>query len=73
MCGNLHLGAFVVICRSVCGSNEPAPSIIGTVPHGPSICIWQDSVVYPEQMNQPLWVVGSLNHREAVSLAQDPQ
>lgn len=30
-------------------------------------------MVYPEQMNQPTWVVGQLNHTEAVSLAHCPQ
>lgn len=73
MYGNLHLEAFVVICCSDCGSNEPAPSIVGRLPHRQFICMWQDSTVYPEQVTQPIQVVGKLNHKEAVSLAHDPQ
>lgn len=73
MCANLHLEAFVVICCSDCGSNEPAPSIAWHVPHRQFICIWQDSMVYPEQRNQPLWGLEKKSHREAVSLAHDPQ
>lgn len=73
MCANLRLEAFVVICCSDCGSNEPAPSIARHVPHRQFICIWQDSTVYPEQMNQPIWGMGKRNHREAMSVAYEPQ
>lgn len=73
MCANLHLEAFVVICCSDYGSNEPAPRKAWHMPHRQFICIWLDSMVYPEQMSQPVGGVGKLNHREAVGLAHDPQ
>lgn len=41
--------------------------------HTLHICIWQDSMLYPEQVNQPVWGVGKLNNWEAVGLAHDPQ
>lgn len=73
MCGDLLLEAFVVICCSHCAGNEPAPSIAWHVQHRQFICIWQDSMVYPEQMNQPFGGMGKLNHKETVGLVHDPQ
>lgn len=73
MCCNLHLETFVVICCSDCGSNEPTSSIAWHMPHRQFICIWQDSMVYPDQVNQSIRGMGELNHREIVSLAHDPQ
>jgi hypothetical protein len=70
MCDNLHLEAFVVVCCSDYGSNEPGSQ--KSLAHAPH-CIWQDSMVYPEQMNQPVWGMGKLNHWEAVGLAHEPQ
>lgn len=63
MCGNLHLEAFVVIC---CKDSDSKAW------HTPHICIWQDSVVYPEQVNWPVWQVGELSHSEAVVLLMIP-
>lgn len=58
---------FVVVTMAVMSL---APSKAWHLLH---ICIWQDSMVYPEQMNQPIWGVEKWNHWEAVDLAHDPQ